>query len=194
MVSALWAHPDHDQGRRWLDKIAALGTCVTNVVEVTTWDAYCKKHEEVVGFNVYGRARTLNFRQLTARTTKILAKHNALIPGPGSLFTILPLRNLGRGEESVFETRCDHYWLEVIAVSREPSSAAKADEWALALKQDLQENDPGNILDSAYIGFLDNDELGLKKVYGNKYDILLSIKKKLDPKNVFRNSVPKLVI
>lgn len=94
----------------------------------------------------------------------------------------------------MFETRCDHYWLEVIAVSREPSSAAKADEWALALKQDLQENDPGNILDSAYIGFLDNDELGLKKVYGNKYDILLSIKKKLDPKNVFRNSVPKLVI
>lgn len=165
-----------------------------NGVEVTTWDAYCKEHEKTIGFNMYGRARTLNFRQLTAKTTNILAKHHALIPGPGSLFSILPLRNLGQLEKSVFETRCDHYWLEIVAISRDPDAAIKADEWALALKQDLLKNDTENILDSAYIGFLDNDELQLDKVYGNRYETLVSIKKKLDPKNVFTNSVPKLGI
>lgn len=193
-MSAIWASHDHEEGRKWFDKIAALGDCAANVVQAVTMHAYTEHHEKMIPYGVYGRARTLNLRRLTPKTVEILAKHNALIPGPGCLFAAQLHRDPGQVEKSVFALREEHYWLEIVATAFDPDSAEKADKWALALKHDLMLNDADNVLDSAYIGFLDDNELELGKIYGSQYDTLVSIKKKLDPDNAFKNSVPNLSV
>ncbi|KAJ4226934.1 hypothetical protein NW757_014239 [Fusarium falciforme] len=163
-----------------------------NVVKATTWHAHCEEHEKMIVSGVYGRARTLNFRSLTSKTVEILAKYNDTIPGPGSLFSAQLHHDPIPPEKSVFAPRSDHYWLEIVATSLDEASAKRAEDWALALKQELLNHDPENILESAYLGFLSDGELDLNKVYGDQYETLLSLKQRLDPANVFRNTVPKL--
>ncbi|KAM5376404.1 hypothetical protein ACJZ2D_005458 [Fusarium nematophilum] len=165
-VSVIWASEDYDEGHRWIDIIASLGICIGKIVRPTKWQAFCEENEKLAGTRVYGRARTLNLRHLTPKTTQILAHYNALIPGPGLFISAQHVRDPGSGDNSVFEPREAHYWLEIVGTSRDPRAAKYAEEWARSLKQDLLENDPGNVLESAYIGFLDNDELELSKVFG----------------------------
>ncbi|KAJ4171740.1 hypothetical protein NW754_000319 [Fusarium falciforme] len=121
-VSATWASDDHDEGRKWMDKIATLGACVMNVVKATTWHAHCEEHEKMIVSGVYGRARTLNFRSLTSKTVEILAKYNDTIPGPGSLFSAQLHHDPIPPEKSVFAPRSDHYWLEIVATSLDEAS------------------------------------------------------------------------
>ncbi|KAF5641871.1 d-lactate dehydrogenase [Fusarium tjaetaba] len=149
-ISCVWADEDHDGGRKWMKKISALGNCVREVIKTNSWSAHCEEKEKLAGYGVYGRARTLNFKDLTPKTVEIFAKYNKSIPGPGSLFSMQLHRDPGHGLNSVFSHRCDHYWLEIIATSREEAGAEAANEWAHSLQRDLVEHDPENILDSAY--------------------------------------------
>ncbi|KAJ3530661.1 hypothetical protein NM208_g9230 [Fusarium decemcellulare] len=193
-ISATWADANHDEGHRWFQEIANWGICLMKSVKPTTWHMYCAENEKLASSQVHGRARTLNFRQLTPRTISILAEYNASIPGPGSLIAAQHVRLTEPGLPSVFNPRGEYYWLEIVGTSRDPNVGRRADEWARALKQKLLENDPGNILDSAYVGFLDNNETDLARVYGSNCEALLAIKKKLDEKNIFKNTVPNLNI
>ncbi|KAI8649070.1 FAD-binding PCMH-type domain-containing protein [Fusarium keratoplasticum] len=193
-ASVVWADDDHDEGRKWIDVIACFGNCLRKTVRATSWQILCEENEKLVGSTVYGRARTLNLRYLTPRTTQILAHYNSVIPGPESSISVQLIRDLGIGLKSVFEPRCQHYWLEIAGTSRDPQVAKHAEEWARSLKQDLIEKDPDNVLDAAYIGFLDDDEMELSKVYGDHYQTLVAVKRKLDPRNLFKNSVPRVEV
>ncbi|KAF9769308.1 hypothetical protein IL306_013272 [Fusarium sp. DS 682] len=161
-------------------------------VKPTTWSAHCEEKEKHSGYGVYGRARTLNFKEFTHKTLDILTKYNDSIPGPGSLFSMQFHRDPVEPLESVFSPRCGLYWLEIIATARDEAAAAVADQWALALKKELLEKDPENIFDSAYIGFLDDGEADLNMVFGDAYEKLRAVKQKVDPKNVFKNTIPRL--
>ncbi|EKJ71749.1 hypothetical protein FPSE_08195 [Fusarium pseudograminearum CS3096] len=134
-ISCLWADEDHDEGRRWMAKTVALGTCVREVIKTNSWSAYCEEKEKLAGYGVYGRARTLNFKDLTPKTFEILAKYNESVPGPGSLFSMQFHRDSGHHLDSMFSPRCDHYWLEIIATSLEEAGAEVADQWALNLQR-----------------------------------------------------------
>ncbi|KAF4335016.1 6-hydroxy-D-nicotine oxidase [Fusarium beomiforme] len=191
-LSCAWADEDHEEGRKWMKKIAALGTCIMEVVKPTTWSAHCEEKEKHSGYGVYGRAYTLNFKEFTPKTVDVLARYNASIPGPGSLFSMQFHRDPARPLDSVFSPREDHYWLEIIATARDEAAAEVADQWALALKRELLDQDPDNVLDSAYLGFLDDGETDLKKVFGDHYESLRATKERVDTKNVFRNSIPRL--
>jgi hypothetical protein len=175
-----------------MDRIADLGTCIKEVVKPNTWPAHCEEKEKLAGYGVYGRARTLNLKALTPKTIEILAKYNKSIPGPGSLFSMQFHHDPVQPLDSVFAPRCDRYWLEIIATSREEGGAETADQWALGLQRELVEYDPENILDPAYVGFVDDGEMDLKKGFGDRYKILMATKKKFDPKNVFKNTTPRL--
>ncbi|KAF5593853.1 d-lactate dehydrogenase [Fusarium pseudoanthophilum] len=191
-ISCLWADTDHDEGRKWMAKIIALGNCVREVIKTNSWSAYCEEKEKLAGYGVYGRARTLNFKDLTSRTIQILAKYNESIPGPGSLFSMQFHRDPGHCLDSVFSPRCDHYWLEIIATSREEAGAQDADHWALNLRRDLVEHDPENILDSSYLGFVEDGEVDLKSNFGAEFESLMAVKQRVDSGNVFKNTVPRL--
>ncbi|KAF5597876.1 6-hydroxy-D-nicotine oxidase [Fusarium pseudocircinatum] len=191
-VSCLWADEDHDEGRKWMTKIIGLGNCVREVTKVASWPAYCEEKEKLAGYGVFGRARTLNFKDLTPKTVEILAKYNESIPGPGSLLSIQFHRDPGHRLDSVFSPRCDHYWLEIIATSLEEAGAEAADQWALNLQRELMEHDPENILDSAYLGFVDDGEVDLKRNFGAGFESLMAVKQRVDPGNVFKNTIPRL--
>ncbi|EXK25077.1 hypothetical protein FOMG_18245 [Fusarium oxysporum f. sp. melonis 26406] len=87
-VPRLGVDDDHEEGRKWICQIEALGTCVMNIVQASSWSIHCDEHEKMAGYGVYGRARTLNFKTLTPKRVEILAKYNNTIPVPGSLFSI----------------------------------------------------------------------------------------------------------
>ncbi|KAF4466378.1 6-hydroxy-D-nicotine oxidase [Fusarium albosuccineum] len=94
-------------------------------------------------------------------------------------------------QPSVFQPRETHYWLEIVGVSVDPEVAQEAAQWAANLKRELAESEPTNILDSQYLGFIDDDEVDLKHIYGDSYEELVALKRNLDPDNIFRNSVPR---
>ncbi|KAG5800557.1 hypothetical protein H9Q69_000444 [Fusarium xylarioides] len=191
-ISCLWADEDHDEGRKWMAKITALGVCVMEAIKPNSWSAYCEEKEKHAGYGVYGRARTLNLKALTPKTVEIFAKYNESIHGPGSLFSMQFHQDPGHPLDSVFSPRCDHYWLEIIATSCEEAGAAAADKWALSLQRKLVERDPENILDSAYLGFVDDEEVDLKRTFGAGFESLMAIKQRVDPERVFKNTIPRL--
>ncbi|KAF5692954.1 d-lactate dehydrogenase [Fusarium denticulatum] len=191
-VSCLWADEDHDEGRKWMTKIMALGDSVREVIKTNSWSAYCEEKEKLAGYGVYGRARTLNPKDLTPKTVEILAKYNESIPGPGSLFSMQFHRGPGHRLESVFSPRCDHYGLEIIATSLEEAGAEAADQWAPNLQRELMEHDPENILDSAYLGFMNDGEVDLKRNFGAGFESLIAVKQSVDPGNVFKSTIPRL--
>ncbi|KAH7144730.1 hypothetical protein DER46DRAFT_666681 [Fusarium sp. MPI-SDFR-AT-0072] len=98
-VSCLWVDDDHEEGRKWIDQIAALSTC----------------HEKMVDYGVYGRARTLNFKTLPPKADEILAQYKVTIPTPGSLFSMQYHRGPGHLQKAVFLPCPDYYWLKIIA-------------------------------------------------------------------------------
>ncbi|KAG5772448.1 hypothetical protein H9Q72_001424 [Fusarium xylarioides] len=73
-ISCLWADEDHNEGRKWMAKITALGACVMEVIKPNSWSAYCEEKAKHDGYGVYGRARTLNFKALTPKTVEIFTK------------------------------------------------------------------------------------------------------------------------
>ncbi|EWG50953.1 hypothetical protein FVEG_10068 [Fusarium verticillioides 7600] len=82
---------------------------------------------------------------------------------------------------TVFSPRCDHYWLEIIAASREEADAEAADQWALDLQRELMDHDPENILDSGYLGYVDDGEVDLKGNFGAGFESLIAVKQTVDP-------------
>ncbi|KAF4949384.1 hypothetical protein FGADI_8952 [Fusarium gaditjirri] len=191
-ISCFWLDEDHDEGRKWMGKIIALGNCVREVIKPNRWSAHCEEKEKLAGYGVYGRARTLNLKALTSKTVEILAKYNETIPGPGSLFSMQFHRDPGHPLDSVFSPRCDHYWLEIIATSREEPGADAADQWALSLQRELVEHDPENIVDSTYLGFVDDGEMDLKRAFGAGFESLMAVKQRVDPVSIFKNTIPRL--
>ncbi|KAF5724678.1 d-lactate dehydrogenase [Fusarium mundagurra] len=173
-------------------KVIALGACVTEFIKPTGWSAYCEEKAKHAGYGVYDRARTLNFKALTPKTVEILAKYNESIPGPGSLFSVQFHRDSGHPLDSVFSPRYDHYWCEIIATSLEKAGAEATDQWVLNLQRELVERDPENILDSAYVGFVDDGEVDLKWTFGAGLESLMAVKQRIDPENVFKKTVPRL--
>lgn len=190
-VGATWSSPDHDEGRRWIAKVAGLGNCIINNPEPKSVTSYVEFNETLIAFGLHGQAHTLNFKKLTPKTAEILAKHTDLIPGGGMAISVHTLREPAANEASVFGSRVDHHMLELIAMTPVKDLESKGTEWARRVISELKEADPDNILESSYVS-LQGDDADYRKVYGPHYDTLVALKKKFDPENVFKYAVPRL--
>ncbi|KAF5567497.1 6-hydroxy-D-nicotine oxidase [Fusarium napiforme] len=83
--------------------------------------------------------------------------------------------------------------VEILAKYNEAIPGAEvADEWALNLQRELVKHDPENILDSAYLGFVDDGEVDFKRNFGAGFETLMAVKQRVDSGNVFKNTVPRL--
>lgn len=191
---AVWGAADHDEGRRWFEKIGALSNCIMNSPEPKSVHKFVMDNENVVTWLSYGRTYTTSVKRYTPQTAKVLAKYGGLIPGGGTAISVHTLRSPKPSEDSVFGSRVDHLMIEIIAVSPDQMYEEKAAAWALAMQKELKETDPENILESSYISLLGDEDTDLKKVYGRHYDVLLDLKRKYDPQNVFKYAVPKLPV
>ena len=193
-VGATWTSPDHDEGRRWIGKVAKFGNCLMNNPEAKSVMSYVEFNETLLTYGSYGRAYTLNIKKLTLKTAGVLGKHTALLPGGSIALSVHTLRDPVPNEASVFGSRVDHHMIELVAMTPQRELEIKGSEWARQLLKDLREEDPDNVMDSSYVSLSGDEDSNYKKIYGSHYDGLVELKKKVDPENVFRHAVPRLSI
>ncbi|OTA55873.1 FAD-binding domain-containing protein [Hypoxylon sp. EC38] len=191
-IGATWADADHEEGKKWINKIASLGNCLVNNPEPRSVAAYCEFNERFITYGSYGRGYTLNVEKYTPKTAEILAKYTASLPGGGIAISLHMLRAPEPNENSVFGPRVEHHMIELVTPTPVKDLEAKGAEWAHELMRELRENDPENIMESAYVSLLDNEDSDYRKIYGSHFDTLVALKKKYDPDNVFKYAVPRL--
>ncbi|KUI59746.1 6-hydroxy-D-nicotine oxidase [Cytospora mali] len=190
---ATWVDDDHEEGRKWIDKIASLGNCIVNMTDAKTVAKYGEDNEKLVHYGVYGRSYTLNIKSWTPESVSILAKYSQAVPSGNAMISIHGLASPKPNDESVFGARQDHHMIEIVSMTADPSLEPEASRWGQAMLREFEEQDRGNILESAYISLLDEDA-NLKKIYNKHYDTLVGLKKKYDADNVFKHSMPKIAL
>ncbi|TRX89925.1 hypothetical protein FHL15_009197 [Xylaria flabelliformis] len=193
-IGATWADADQEEGKKWFDKIAALGPCIMNNPEPKSVAAFTEFNETLIVYGSYGRGYTLNLSKYSAKTAEVLAKCTSLIPGGGIAWSIHSLRAPAPSKESVFGSRVDHLMLEFVATTGVQELEIKGAEWARDSMQALKEADPGNVLESSYVSLMGDEDSDYKKIYGEHYDKLVELKKKYDPDDVFKYAVPRLSV
>ncbi|KAL7627703.1 hypothetical protein AAE478_001897 [Parahypoxylon ruwenzoriense] len=193
-VGATWTAANHDDGRKWIAKIAGLGNCLINNPEPRSVKTYVEFNETLLTFGSYGRGYTLNIKKYTPKTAEVLANYTALIPGGGIAMSLHALRAPAPNELSMFGSRVAHHMVELVTTTPVRDLEVKGAEWGYGLMRDLKERDPENVMESSYVALLGEDDSDYRKIYGSHYDELVALKKKYDPDNVFKYAVPRLFV
>ncbi|KAI2634029.1 FAD-binding domain-containing protein [Xylaria nigripes] len=194
-VIAVWADEDHEEGKRWFNKIAGMGKCIMNDPQPTSASNFVTFNESMVVYGCYGRVYTLNLSKYTVKTAEVLAKYNALLPAEGITLSLHNYRaSMPSAMASVFNIRQPHHMCEFIATTPAAEVEAEAAEWARNVMAEIRKVEPENVLEPAYVALLEDGELDLRKVYGSHYDTLVALKQKHDPQNVFKNTIPRLAV
>lgn len=189
-----WVDDDHEEGRKFIDKIATFGNCIVNMTDAKTVAKYGEDNEKLVTYGVHGRSYAVNIKKWTPTSVRVLAKYSQAVPSGNAMISIHSLRSPKTNEDSVFGASEDHHMIEIVSMTADPALKEQASAWGQGLLRDLREQDAGNILDSAYISLLDHADADLKKIYGKHFETLVSLKKKYDPENVFKHSAPKITV
>jgi hypothetical protein len=194
-VIATWHGKNKEEGRFWIKNIAETGTCVMETTQEITVAEMLQNNEQLVNWPSYGRVFTLNVRKLTSDTIKVLGKHCSNAPGGGLIFSYHTLHSAQEStQKSIFGTRARHHMLEIYAVVPDSSIAEERLRWAAQVRADLEMEDADNILEGSYISLGSHEDANLKKIYGRHYSTLVNLKRKYDASNVFKHTVPQLLL
>ncbi|KAF5708521.1 6-hydroxy-D-nicotine oxidase [Fusarium mundagurra] len=195
MVIATWHGEDKDEGRSWIKNIAGAATCVMENTQEITLAEMLENNEKLVTWPSYGRVYTLNCKTLSEKAIEILGKHCVNAPGGSLIFSYHTLLSAQEPEQkSVFGTRARHHMFEIYAILTDKTIAEERVQWAARVKAELQAEDAGNILEGSYISLGSHEDADVKKIYGKHYETLAALKREYDPKNVFKHSIPRLVL
>jgi hypothetical protein len=195
MVIATWHGEDKDEGRSWIKNVAGAANCVMEITQEITLAEMLENNEKLVTWPSYGRVYTLNVERMTENAVKIVGRHCVNAPGGSLIFSYHTLRSAQEPEQkSVFGTRARHHMFEIYAILADKSIAEERVRWAAKIKADLQADDADNILEGSYISLGSHEDVDVRKIYGKHYDTLAALKRKYDPENVFKHSVPRLVL
>ncbi|KAF5979201.1 6-hydroxy-D-nicotine oxidase [Fusarium bulbicola] len=195
MVIATWHGDNKDEGRSWIKNIAGAATCVMENTQEITIAEMLENNEKLVTWPSYGRVYTLNCKTLTEKAIEILGKHCVNAPGGSLIFSYHTLLSAQEPEQkSVFGTRARHHMFEIYAILADKALAEERVQWAARVKAELQAEDADNVLEGSYISLGSHEDADVKKVYGKHYETLAALKRKYDPGNVFKRSVPRLVL
>lgn len=191
-----WAGPLDDQAKEWQEKISSLAPIMVTTVKTTTLASYVAEITSMIPPIVHaGIFRTVSLRgpRLSDSSIKTFAKHIELQPDTGCLTTFHSFHgSLAQTAPmpSIFKNREAHYVLEMVGLSLSSEDAEAAGTWANGFANEMGKTE-GN-LESTYLSLTPSKDVDLKKVYGEHLEKLLTLKKELDPKNVFKNTLPQL--
>lgn len=113
----------------------------------------------------------------------------AAIPSGKALVNMVQIRGLGGAfaavpaEETAFSDRDARYFTTVIAVwEHEEADASPHRDWIRALYDQIDHERSG-----VYVNFLETEgDERIRECYGENYDRMVDLKRKFDPKNMFR--------
>ncbi|KAJ6109987.1 6-hydroxy-D-nicotine oxidase [Penicillium sp. IBT 16267x] len=196
-----WSGTDLEEGKKWSEKIAALGPAKMNMVKPTTIPEWISGAGAQIPNKVYGSSWSMNLSTITTAVAETIARNLSLLPmDPGAMFSMHQLRGPSAAPQehgSVFEPREPHYMLEIIAYAGTPEKQAESEAWGKQMADEVEKAAAGSILPTAYVSLYGSTRAGsaaqwVDRVYGKKAGVLRDLKAKFDPENVFKLTVPSL--
>jgi hypothetical protein len=200
-VKFTWSGSDIENGQRWSAKIASLAPVLMNAVAVTTIPAWFADSRAQVPDSLYGTSFTHNVKAITPAVAEVIGRNLARMPNdPGAMFSMHQLRGPSVGKQShgsVFATREPHYMLELLGFSTKESLTEASGAWAARLFEDILHADLGNVLPTAYVSLSNSAQASsanefIALSYGSEGEKVRELKKRFDPENLFRLTVPAL--
>lgn len=197
-VEVLWSSDDHETGRPYVDEIAGLGSPILNSIAESTVPEWMEASRAVVPPQAYGSSRTVSVRMLTDEVVDIIGRNIAKMPADmATNFSVHWLRggaSAAPNTESVFGAREPHFVLELIATASDPAGVEVSQAWAVSFRDELLRSAHENILTCSWVPMTPPDEVSLSKTFGPHYESLLGLKRKHDPRNVFKLSTPSICL
>ncbi|KAI0200185.1 FAD-binding domain-containing protein [Astrocystis sublimbata] len=193
-VSATWADDDQTEGKKWFAKVAGFGNCLMNNPEVKSLSDFVAFNESLLVYGSWGRGYAANIKKYTPQSADVMAKYTSLIPGGGIALSVHTLRAPSENADSVFGAREDHLMVELVAMTGVQELEGDGARWARAFLDELAERDAGNVMESAYVSLIADEDSDYRKLYGGNFESLVTLKKLYDPDNVFKYAVPRLNI
>lgn len=206
----IWASDDHDEGRRWIAKLEALGPCppAVNTVQPCTLLEGLRSNDSSISPYVYGRCNTVTVRgDASPELVDTIAEYTANFGARGN--GICLHRFIGRtaaaaaaadgspeNQEgcSVWGPREAHTMLEIVSTTTDETAVETAFAWACALKRAVVEAVPDDVVGGGWLAMTPYEKSDWKKMFGRNYEFLIELKRKWDPNNVLRNTVPRLSV
>ncbi|OGE58232.1 hypothetical protein PENARI_c001G11611 [Penicillium arizonense] len=187
-MSLIFAWPDSEsleEGRTWLEAVRKLGAIQVDTVAETTFKAFQGITTRVVDEPVNVSTRSSSIPRFTPETIALLQKYSEAIPD-GRQYNVIA--HIGHGKstqpnpDSSFATREPHVLFHINACD-ELDRMGEAKAWVDGLMREL--NATGQALKPVYVSFMGKDE-DPRDSFGPNWDRLQTLKKSVDPENVFR--------
>ncbi|KAL3486294.1 hypothetical protein BJX62DRAFT_242149 [Aspergillus germanicus] len=159
---------------------------------------------KLVAQNTQGRMWTINLRQITDEVAGVIGEFTGdrrFPDDPHVLFDIHELsggspsatrQRAGIGKDSAFNARDPHFVIEICPTVSDTAKLEGALTWGKEFCDALKATEKEDILEASYVSFLAEDEFDHASVYGEHMSFLKEVKARLDPENVFQNTISYL--
>lgn len=142
---------------------------------------------------MYTNIRTAYVKELSDPFIDLLLKHIEKIPaGTKAMFIV----HIVHGQAakpvlgSYFGMREPHIWVGIHGQTLDKSNSHEAYAWSDAVVEDLKA--AGLMMNGGYVGLMGGNE-PVDECFGDNWERLKELKKNLDPKLDFKNTVPSLL-
>ncbi len=142
---------------------------------------------------IYTNIRTAYVKDLSEPLVDLLLKHVGKIPvGTKAMFIIHNVHGQAGKPvaNSCFGMREPHIWVGIHGQTLDENSKHEAYAWADEVVEDLKEN--GLMMKGGYVAQMGDNE-PVEECFGENWESLKILKRKLDHKSAFRYTVPPLV-
>jgi FAD/FMN-containing dehydrogenase len=142
---------------------------------------------------IYTNIRTAYVKELSESFINLLLKHVKKIPaGTKAMFIIHVVHGQATkaSANSCFGMREPHIWVGIHGQTPDEGNKQEAYAWSNEVVEDLRE--AGLIMKGGYVALMGENE-PVEDCFGDNWERLKELKERMDPKSVFRNTVPSLV-
>ncbi|KAG9959174.1 hypothetical protein KCU61_g7738, partial [Aureobasidium melanogenum] len=197
----MWAGPDIDRGRKYLDKVLSFHPSVLCTVAPATMMESLERTAAYVPESSYMNSRAVNVKRITPKVYDILVEACEHMPAdPAAMLTWHEVRPCSPSSDpsmslaSVFNSREPHYVIEILANASIKGNFEGVSKWGLSLKDDLLREVPEEILNASWLASTPNEDIGsLEKLYGTaNAQFLKELKKERDPEAIFKHAIPRI--